>query len=444
MSVRAHTTVQRPLPLAGAMGITKYLLPWLSLRWIEFVEGLMISSLSFSQIAFLVIRHPSLFDQNLLGGFFQLYRLFLASPIAGTILGGLVIGYLVTGVVLPGKVLPERWNVRQTLMSTGISVGAGLVSVVPISIGLLRPNPLGYGVAAAGLFLGPWLRARLHRLVTRSSTPLQEASSKLPNRREALRSLVVGIPSLAVAASNVFGAFSVYDNWRFFEAEKAHVTEFGFPPVPTNDPSIKVADLPNGRISYEVLNPQGKNVVLVFPGFYQSFHGFPPGLEPTSRNLDIQGIFLERPGVGISTLRPGLDLAGWAHLVEEFIKKVLNNQDVSIIGHSAGGLYALACAKLACVRALALFGCPPPMTLGSFLRKLYRVGWHDDLTGDLDLIFTPHRLIPGAQETCEALLHDWKKGIFDFLLNYFGPGDEAFLTQNENAHRQGMVPCKAP
>jgi pimeloyl-ACP methyl ester carboxylesterase len=98
-----------------------------------------------------------------------------------------------------------------------------------------------------------------------------------------------------------------------------------------------VADLPNGRISYEVLNPQGKNVVLVFPGFYQSFHGFPPGLEPTLRNLDIQGIFLERPGVGISTLRPGLDLAGWAHLVEEFIKKVLNNQDVSIIGHSAGG-----------------------------------------------------------------------------------------------------------
>ena len=86
----AHKTVQTPLPLAGAMGITRYLLPWLSLRGIGVVEGLMIVSLSFSQIAFLVIRQPSLFDQNLLGGFFQLSRLFLASPIASVILGGLV------------------------------------------------------------------------------------------------------------------------------------------------------------------------------------------------------------------------------------------------------------------------------------------------------------------------------------------------------------------
>jgi len=68
----------------------------------------------------------------------------------------------------------------------------------------------------------------------------------------------------------------------------------------------------------------------------------------------------------------------WAHLVEEFDGIVLNNQPVSIVGHSAGGLYALACAKLACVRALALVSSPTPMTILSLFRTLY----HHDVEYD--------------------------------------------------------------
>jgi pimeloyl-ACP methyl ester carboxylesterase len=436
----AHKTVQTPLPLGGAMGITKYLLPWLSLRGIEVAEGLMISSLSFSQIAFLVIRHPLLFDQNLVGGFFQLSRLFLASPLASAILGGLVIGYLVTGVVLPGRVVPERWNIRQTLMSTGIALGAGLVSVVLINLGVLRPNPLGYGLVAAGFFVGPWLRARFHLLINRSSGPSHEASSSLPNRREVLRSLVVSVPFLAVSAFNAISAISVKDNWRFLQAEKAHVAESGFREVPTDDKTIKVAHLSSGLIRYRVVNPQGRNLVLGFHGFEESLEEFPQELEPILKNLDIQGIFLDRPGVGpVSTLWPGLDLAAWPRLVEEFDNKVLNNQPISIVGHSAGGLYALACAKLKCVRAVALVSTPTPMTIGTLLRTLYRndVNEVNLIPVKLSAVFMPHRLVPVAQQDCQQILNDWKT-YFNGMLNILGPGDHAFLTQNENAFRKNM------
>src|SRR5438270_9499602 len=92
-SLPADKTVWRSVAMTGGMGMTKYVLPWLSVRRLVVVEGLIISSLSFLQIAFLVIRNPLLFDQPLLPGFFQLLSLFLASPMAGAILGGLVIGY---------------------------------------------------------------------------------------------------------------------------------------------------------------------------------------------------------------------------------------------------------------------------------------------------------------------------------------------------------------
>jgi pimeloyl-ACP methyl ester carboxylesterase len=86
---------------------------------------------------------------------------------------------------------------------------------------------------------------------------------------------------------------------------------------------------------------------------------------------------------------------------------VLNNQPVSIVGHSAGGLYALACAKLACVRALALVCSPTPMTIGSLFRTLYRHDMEYD-PAELGVEFFPHALIPLAKQMCQQIRDDWK------------------------------------
>ena len=100
-------------------------------------------------------------------------------------------------------------------------------------------------------------------------------------------------------------------------------------------------------------------MVLGFHGFQESLYEFPLALKTKLEELDIRGIFIDRPGIGpVSTPWPGHDLADWAGLVEEFDKTVLDSRPISIVGHSAGGVYALACAKLACVRALALVSSP--------------------------------------------------------------------------------------
>jgi pimeloyl-ACP methyl ester carboxylesterase len=433
----AHKTVRTPLRMAGAMGLTKYLLPSLSVRGLGAVEGLMISSLSFFQIAFLVIRHPLFLDQNLLAACFQLSRRFLASPIAGAILGGLVIGHLVTGVVLPGKESPERWNIPRTLEATGVAVAGGLVSLVLSIPGLLIPIPWGYGLIAAGFFLGPWLHAQFNLRAERLAAPSHEVSSRWPNRREALRSILSVLPFLAVWMVDAASAISVEDNRLFLKEEESLVRKPGFPESPSDDKSLRVARLSSGFIRYRVMNPQGRNLVLGFHGLQESLYGFPLALEPTLKNLDIQGIFIDRPGIGpVSTPWPGHDLADWAGLVEEFDKKVLDSRPISIIGNSAGGVYALACAKLACVRALGLVGTPAPLTYGSFFRTFfdYDAYWQEMVIG-LELF--PHKLLPDVQLMCQQISYDWKSYFID-LLKAEGPIAGAVLTQNEDAFRKSM------
>jgi pimeloyl-ACP methyl ester carboxylesterase len=424
--------------MAGTMGITRYFFPSLSARGLAVVEGLMISSLSFPLIAFLVIRHPLLFDQNLPAGLFYLFGLFLASPMAGVILGGLVFGYLVTGVVLPGKELPQPWNILQTLKATGIAAGGGLVSVALMTLGLLHPSTWGYGLIATGFFLGPWLRAQFHPRADRSAAPSHEMSSSLPNRRHVLRSLLFGAPSvLGLGTVDVIGLLSVKDNERFLRDEQADGVKFGFPEDPSGDKSLRVARLSSGFIRYRVMNPQGRNLVLGFHGLQESLYGFPLALEPTLKNLDIQGIFIDRPGIGpVSTPWPGHDLADWSGLVEEFDKKVLDSRPISIIGNSAGGVYALACAKLACVRALGLVGTPAPLTYGSFFKTFfdYDAYWREMVIG-LELF--PHKLLPDVQLMCQQILYDWKSYFID-LLKAEGPIAGAALTQNEDAFRKSM------
>ena len=56
-----HDQGRTPLRMAAAMGLTQYVFPSLSVRALGVVERLMIASVFLIQIAFLVIRHPSLF-----------------------------------------------------------------------------------------------------------------------------------------------------------------------------------------------------------------------------------------------------------------------------------------------------------------------------------------------------------------------------------------------
>ena len=232
------------------MGLTKYFLPSLSVRAIGAVERLMISSLSFLQIAFLVIRHPLLFHQNLPAASSHLSRLFLASPMAGAILAGLVIGFLTTGVVPPGKNSPERWNIHQTLEATGIAVAGGLVSVVLFIPGLLLPMPWGYGLIAAGFFLGPWLPAQFELRADRLAAPSREVSSRWPNRREVLRSLPIVCGFVSSWLGDIGSLISVTDNRLFLKDEESPADKRDFAENSPEDRTIQVARLSSGLIRY--------------------------------------------------------------------------------------------------------------------------------------------------------------------------------------------------
>jgi len=378
------------------MGFTQYLLPSLSVRAIGAIERLMIASLSFLQIAFLVIRHPLLFDRSLLDASSLLARLFLVSPIAIATIAGLLIGHLVTGVVLPGTKSPERWNIPQTLTATGIAFAGGLVSVVLFIPGLLLPIPWGSLLIVAGFVLGPWLPAQFNPHGERLTVPSHGLSSRWPKRREVSRSLLFLVAFLAVWMADIAGILSVEDNRRFLKEDLARAGRPQLSEETLHDDSIKVARLSSGLIRYRDMNPQGRNVILGFPGWQESLYEFPPELKAKLEQLDIRGIFIERPGIGpVSTAWPGYDLADWAGLIEEFDKKVLDSRPISIVGHSAGGVYALACAKLTCVRAVALVSSALPVTYGSFVSTLfdYDASLQAILIG-LDLF--PHKLGVGA------------------------------------------------
>jgi pimeloyl-ACP methyl ester carboxylesterase len=442
----AHETVRTALWMAGAMGLTKYLLPWLSLRGIAAVEGLFISSLSLFPATFPVIRHPSLFDQKLLTASFHLSRLFLASQtvrvIAGVIVVGLVIGYFVTGVVLPGKQSPIRWNLPLTLRSTGIAVVGGLASIVLFIPGLLSIRVAwGYGLIAAGFFLGPWLRAQFIKTpADRLAEPSQLVFTRRPTRRDMLRTVPPALALPAALGFNYANLFSVLDNWRFLKAEEAHAREFRAPEGPSDDKSIEVAHLSGVDLRFRRLNPQGRRLVIGIHGLGVSLEAWPRDLEPILKDLDMQGIFPDRPGIGpVSTPWPGHDLADWVQLVGEFANKVWSTERVkkeglSIIGHSAGGVYALACAKLACVKSLVTVCSVTPLTLGSLRKDFFNY----DLPlriGFLAAEFLPHVLLPGTRAARQQILHDWKKE-FANTLEINSPMDRAALIKDEDNFRK--------
>lgn len=185
-----HDTARTPLWMVAAMGVTRYVLPSLSVRALGIVERLLISSLLLVHIAFLTIRHPSLFTHPLLEACLRLSGLFATSHFLITTLAVVFIGYLATGVVLPGASSRTRWNIPHTLIVMVFVLGGASISSLLFIPGVLLPVPWAYALIVAGLFLGSWLPAQFGRPANTSAVAANDVS-RWPTWREASRSLVL-------------------------------------------------------------------------------------------------------------------------------------------------------------------------------------------------------------------------------------------------------------
>ncbi|KAJ1547820.1 hypothetical protein HK096_010885, partial [Nowakowskiella sp. JEL0078] len=84
-------------------------------------------------------------------------------------------------------------------------------------------------------------------------------------------------------------------------------------------------------------------VILFFPGIPGSRLFSHPEVTnpPYSGNIGVRLFVLDRPGLGISSEKPGRTILDWADDVQEFVK-ALHIPRFSVLGYSAGGPYALA------------------------------------------------------------------------------------------------------
>jgi pimeloyl-ACP methyl ester carboxylesterase len=104
----------------------------------------------------------------------------------------------------------------------------------------------------------------------------------------------------------------------------------------------KQVRLPDGRaLGYaEYGDPEGRPV-LFFPGAPGSRLLHPP--EPPTRTQGIRLIAVERPGFGLSDFQPGRTLLDWPDDVVAFADELALDR-FPVVGISAGGPYAAACA----------------------------------------------------------------------------------------------------
>jgi pimeloyl-ACP methyl ester carboxylesterase len=179
--------------------------------------------------------------------------------------------------------------------------------------------------------------------------------------------------------------------------------------------------LPDGRaLGYaEYGDPEGR-AVLFFPGAPSSRLLHPPE-EPT-RALGVRLIAVERPGFGLSDFQPGRTLLDWPDDVIAFAD-ALRLDRFPVVGISAGGPYAAACAyripqrvtAAAIISAVGPFDRPEVIEEMPKVRRLgakvaRRAPWL--LRSLLWLVSNPHRnpdkfyehIISGNSEEDRALL----------------------------------------
>jgi len=114
----------------------------------------------------------------------------------------------------------------------------------------------------------------------------------------------------------------------------------GGPPTEARAGEVGLAD---GRVlAYAEWGPPNGWPVLHFPGIPDGRFSWGGGSACEER--DIRVIAVDRPGVGGSDPKPGRSVVDWASDVEELAEQLGFNR-FGVSGQSAGGAYALACAR---------------------------------------------------------------------------------------------------
>jgi pimeloyl-ACP methyl ester carboxylesterase len=141
--------------------------------------------------------------------------------------------------------------------------------------------------------------------------------------------------------------------------------------------TARVARLHDGRrLSYLAIGPEDGALVLYLHGAIGSPQTVSDDLRYTTRDLRIRYVMVSRPGFGDSDPSPGRTLLGFAQDADALAGH-LGHERFAVVGVSAGGPYALACAHelpsrlaaAAVVSSIAPGGCaaaglPPPARLG--------------------------------------------------------------------------------
>lgn len=152
--------------------------------------------------------------------------------------------------------------------------------------------------------------------------------------------------------------------------------------------------LPDGRVLsyYDLGDPQGTPVLL--------FHGTPGAAigwafaDGPARELGVRALALDRPGIGASTFQPERRLLDYPPDVAAFADG-LGIGEFAVLGWSAGGPYALACAARMPDRVTAA-GCAAGAS------PLDEPGAMDDLNAHDRRIVTLGRRSPGVVRTLLA------------------------------------------
>lgn len=143
------------------------------------------------------------------------------------------------------------------------------------------------------------------------------------------------------------------------------------------------------------------------------FHGGPGSrlpLFPGQGDVEVRLICVERPGFGESTRHPQRTLAGWADDVAAFADAI-GLERFSVIGYSAGGPHALACASKLGERltGAAAVGCGAPADMQGMdwrRRVLYfmarRAPW---------LLRLTYRSLPDPKKHPEKLVRKMLAGL---------------------------------
>ena len=141
--------------------------------------------------------------------------------------------------------------------------------------------------------------------------------------------------------------------------------------------TARCARLHDGRLlSYLAVGPEDGELVLYLHGAIGSPQSISGDLRDAARDLHVRYVMVDRPGFGGSDPAPGRTLLGFARDAAGLADH-LGRERFAVVGVSAGGPYALACAHelpsrlaaAAVVSCIAPGGCaaaglPPPVRLG--------------------------------------------------------------------------------